>query len=88
MPVLALNGEEDPQDPPQNMAGAQALWPNSLELAVPGQGHDIDDRSGACTAPIIQSFIEHGSTDHLDTTCLSALGPPSFALNLQALTSG
>jgi pimeloyl-ACP methyl ester carboxylesterase len=40
--VLTLNGEADPQDPPANMAGAAAVWPNSLTLIVPAQGHDID----------------------------------------------
>ena len=36
VPVLAFNGEEDPQDPPGNMAGAPEIWPNSLLLTVPG----------------------------------------------------
>ena len=60
VPVLAFNGEEDPQDPPGNMAGAQRIWPNSLELTVPGQGHDIDPVSAACEIPLIKSFIDQG----------------------------
>lgn len=84
--VLALNGVVDPQDPPANMAGARTLWPNSLALAVPGQGHDLDNHSGACDATIIASFVERGSPKHLNTTCLSGLGPPAFALTLKALS--
>ena len=89
VPVLAFNGEEDPQDPPSNMAGARAFWPNSLELAVPDQGHDTNpDLSGACVISLIESFLEKGSTAHLDTTCLSKVPAPSFALSLQALANG
>jgi hypothetical protein len=86
--VLALNGREDPQDPPANVAGARTLWRYSLELAVPGQGHDIDNHSGACDASIIASYIHQGSPRNLDTTCLSTLGPPTFALTLKALAGG
>jgi pimeloyl-ACP methyl ester carboxylesterase len=82
VPVLALNGEEDPQDPPGNMAGALEIWPNSLALTVPGQGHDIDPVSAGCEIPLIKSFIEEGSVAGLDTTCLSKLPPPSFDLRL------
>jgi len=82
VPVLALNGEEDPQDPPSNMAGAREIWPNSLALTVPGQGHDIDPASAACEIPLIKSFIEQGDASGLDTTCLSQLPPPSFDLAL------
>jgi pimeloyl-ACP methyl ester carboxylesterase len=82
VPVLAFNGEEDPQDPPGNMAGAQAIWPNSLELTVPGQGHDIDPTSAGCEIPLIKSFIEQGKVAGLDTSCLSQLPPPAFDLTV------
>lgn len=87
-PVLALNGEEDPQDSPANMAGASAFWPNSLELAVPDQGHQIDpELSGTCVTSIVDLFIEHGSVAHLDTSCLSQVPLPAFALTLQRLAN-
>jgi pimeloyl-ACP methyl ester carboxylesterase len=82
VPVLALNGEEDPQDPPANMAGATAVWPNSLALTVPGQGHDIDPASAGCEIPLIQSFIDQGAVTGLDTTCLAQLPPPECDLTL------
>jgi hypothetical protein len=85
VPVLALNGEEDPQDPPANMAGAATVWPNSLALTVPGQGHDIDPVSAQCVIPLIQSFIGAGAVATLDTSCLEQLPPPEFDL---ALPSG
>jgi pimeloyl-ACP methyl ester carboxylesterase len=55
-PVLAFNGEEDPQDPPANMAGARAFWPNSLELAVPDQGHYLDPEwAGERSAEVVHN---------------------------------
>ena len=82
VPVLALNGEEDPQDPPANMADAASVWPNSLALTVPGQGHDIDPTSAQCVIPLIQSFIDEGAVTGLDTTCLAQLPLPAFDLTL------
>ena len=86
--VLTLNGTVDPQDPPSNMAGGRSLWPSGAVLEVPGQGHDIDDRSGACVAPIIQSFIERGTPRGVDTSCLEQLRSRSFPVDVQALTTG
>jgi pimeloyl-ACP methyl ester carboxylesterase len=82
VPVLALNGEEDPQDPPANMAGAATVWPNSLALTVPGQGHDIDPTSAGCLIPLLQSFIDQGGVTGLDTACLAQLAPTPFDLTL------
>jgi pimeloyl-ACP methyl ester carboxylesterase len=82
VPVLALNGEIDPQDPPANMASASAVWPNSLALVVPGQGHDIDPTSASCIIPLIQAFIDQSSMTDLETNCLSQLPPPAFDLTL------
>jgi pimeloyl-ACP methyl ester carboxylesterase len=86
VPVLALNGEEDPQDPPANMAGARSLWPDSLELAVPDQGHDVDaNLSGGCVFRLLSSFIASGRAVGLDTSCLKTVPQPPFTLSLSAL---
>lgn len=86
VPVLSFNGEEDPQDPPSNMAGAKELWPNLLEIDVPDQGHLYNlDLSAACDIPLVETFIERGTTTHLHTSCYSTLPSPSFPLTVQAL---
>jgi pimeloyl-ACP methyl ester carboxylesterase len=82
VPVLALNGQADPQDPPANMADAVAVWPNSLALTVPGQGHDIDPSSAGCVIPLVRSFIDRGTVADLDTSCLAQLPSPAFDLTL------
>ncbi len=78
-PVLLFNGEWDILDPPENVAGAQDLWQNSLSLTIPWQSHEISDsRVVFCIGPITSDFIDRASTDKLDTTCLATLKPPIF----------
>lgn len=78
-PVLLFNGEWDILDPPDNVAGAQELYPNSLSLGIPWQSHEISDSSVAtCLESITRNFIENASTDGLDTSCLARLEPPVF----------
>jgi len=50
VPVLAFNGAGDPIEQPRNWAGARKFHPNSRDIALPGQGHDVDSASWqACT---------------------------------------
>jgi len=89
VPVLALNGLADPQDPPPNMAGARELWPNSLELAVPGQAHDINWQTWqSCTGPLVGQFIAQGTVSNLDTSCVATAHGQPFALTLKAIAPG
>jgi pimeloyl-ACP methyl ester carboxylesterase len=80
VPVLLINGEADPQDPPANVAGAKALWPNSLSLVEPYQGHWLSDSIEiGCRWSIEAEFIAQGSVDGLHTDCLKSVQPPAFA---------
>jgi pimeloyl-ACP methyl ester carboxylesterase len=82
VPVLAFNGASDPIEQPRNWAGAQKFFPNSRDIALPGQGHDVDSGTWqACAGVITQTFIEHASLAHLHTGCLAAIAP-AFALTL------
>ena len=81
VPVLIFNGDADPIDPPENMAGAKALWPNSVALVAPYQGHSISDMTAiSCWFSILDEFIQSGSTTGLDTRCLQSLRPPAFVV--------
>jgi pimeloyl-ACP methyl ester carboxylesterase len=82
VPVLAFNGAGDPIEQPENWAGAQKFYPNSRDIALPGQGHDVDSGSWqACAGVITKAFIEQASLAHLNTSCLAATAPP-FDLTL------
>jgi pimeloyl-ACP methyl ester carboxylesterase len=81
LPVLILNGEVDPIDPPENMAGATALWPNSLALVAPYQGHSFSDMNAiSCWFSILNEFIQSGSLDGLNTSCMQNIQPPAFVV--------
>ena len=88
VPVLAFNGDADPNDQPRNMAGAQQFWPDSREIALPSQGHTVTPTSWACEGLLIQAFIAQASVAHLDTSCVTAIPAPAFDLTLQDLATG
>jgi pimeloyl-ACP methyl ester carboxylesterase len=77
VPVLAFNGAGDPIEQPRNWAGAQKFYPDSRDIALPGQGHDVNSASWqACAGVIDQAFVEQASLAHLNTYCLPAIAPP------------
>ncbi len=79
VPVLIINGELDPIDPPENMAGAEALWPNSIALVLPSQGHSLSAMDTImCMWSIEDEFIQTGSVDGLHTDCLNNIHPLDF----------
>jgi len=84
VPVLAFSGDADPTDQPRNMAGAQQFWPDSRDIALPGQGHSVTSASWPCEGALIGVFIAQASLAHLNTSCLSTTAPP-FDLTLQTL---
>jgi pimeloyl-ACP methyl ester carboxylesterase len=79
VPVLLLNGSEDPQDPPANVADAATELPNSLEIVAPGQGHTVGHLG--CLPQVVAAFIEAGTVEGLETTCVEELLPPPFDLD-------
>jgi pimeloyl-ACP methyl ester carboxylesterase len=89
VPVLAFNGDADPIDPPSNMAGARKYWPDGLELAVPGQGHEpFQDIWNSCAGLIMLAFVNSASVAHLDTSCLAHSFAVPFDLTLRAAEAG
>ena len=78
VPMILVNGEVDPQDPPENVAGAKQRYPNSLNLIAPGQAHSYTGIS--CRASIIADFMERGSVAGLNTDCLKVVQLPAFVV--------
>jgi hypothetical protein len=76
VPVLFFNGEVDPQNPPENVAGAKQRYPNSLGLIAPGQAHGFTGIP--CRASIVDDFIARGSVEGLSTKCLEEVALPPF----------
>jgi pimeloyl-ACP methyl ester carboxylesterase len=75
VPALFLSGERDPVTPP---AGAEAVaghFANSLHLVVNNAGHGF---SGPCVDDIQVQFINSGSIENLDTSCLGSRPSTDF----------
>ena len=83
VPILAFNGAGDPIEQPRNWDGARKYYPNSRDIVLPGQGHDVNSGSWqACAGLIDQRFIRTASLANLNTSCLSTIAPP-FLLTLR-----
>lgn len=76
VPVLVLNAEEDPQNPPENVAKTAELYPNSKVLFEPYRGHVTVN--WACLAKVYTEFINQGNVNDLKAECLSKVRPYAF----------
>jgi pimeloyl-ACP methyl ester carboxylesterase len=76
VPVLVLNAEEDPQNPPENVSKTAEVYPNSKVLFEPYRGHYTVNWS--CLAKVYQEFVELGNVNDLKADCLSEVRPYAF----------
>jgi hypothetical protein len=76
VPILLINGEMDPQDPPENVAGAEERYPNSQTVVAHGESHGFIGIP--CHASIVADFIAKGSTAGLQTDCLGQVDLPAI----------
>jgi pimeloyl-ACP methyl ester carboxylesterase len=80
VPVLLMSGERDPVTPPQYAAQAAASFANSLNLVARGQAHSV--MKNVCLRDITTAFIEKGSIESLDTSCVGKILPAPFFTSL------
>lgn len=77
VPVLLVLGGADPQNPPANVADAPRELANSLTVVLPGHAHTVGHLG--CMPSIIGAFVEAGTVDGLDLSCISSGVPlPPF----------
>jgi len=79
VPVLLLSGEFDPVTPPENAEMAMRNLSNSIHLVAPGMGH-INLFRG-CIPRLATQFIETGTLQGLDATCVQHIQPSPFFIN-------
>ena len=80
VPVVALVGGADPQDPVTNLSDLKRHFPDSRTVVLPHLGHDFS-WDGACDA-MLADFVARGTTKGLDTTpCVSEVVVPPFELS-------
>jgi pimeloyl-ACP methyl ester carboxylesterase len=80
LPVLLMSGERDPVTPPQYAAQTAESLPNSLNLVARGQAHSV--MRNICLRDITTAFIEKGSVEGLDTSCVANIRPAPFFTSL------
>jgi pimeloyl-ACP methyl ester carboxylesterase len=81
-PVLLLSGELDPVTPPEWGEIAHRTLPNSKHLVAPNAGHTI--ASHTCANTLIADFIEQGSIENIEGSCLEEQSLKPFVLNQNA----
>jgi pimeloyl-ACP methyl ester carboxylesterase len=78
VPSLVLSGELDPVTPPSWGEMVQKNLSNSRHLIAPGTGHGVI--STGCGMRIVRDFIDRGTADGLNDSCLKSLKRPPFFL--------
>jgi pimeloyl-ACP methyl ester carboxylesterase len=79
VPVLALVGGADPQDPITNLSNLKQHFPDSRTVVFPHIGHDFN--IGGCVDEMMADLVDRGTARGLDTTlCNGAVVVPPFEL--------
>lgn len=76
IPVLLLSGTDDPVTPPAYAEQAKAGLPHSWHIVMQGFGHG--QLGVPCMDRVMASFIDRGSTEGLDVSCLERARPMPF----------
>jgi pimeloyl-ACP methyl ester carboxylesterase len=75
VPVLLFSGERDPVTPPADAALVAKGFPNGLLVKIP---HGTHAGAGSCQERLIAAFVERGSVQGLDLSCIKAAPPVPF----------
>ncbi len=76
VPVLALVGGLDPQDPKRNITPITRTMPHTTILTVPGAGHGSIQYG--CLPAVAARFLDTRRIGAADRSCAAKVGPPSF----------
>jgi pimeloyl-ACP methyl ester carboxylesterase len=79
VPVLALVGGADPQDPLGNLTGLRRRLPNSTIVVAHGMAHTVGQYG--CLGALVSKFVDRGGGKRLDTACVKAIRPPHFLVS-------
>ncbi len=81
VPALLISGERDPVTPPSYGERAAQTLKNARRVVVPDGSHNLTGMRGSeCVTAVIAAFIESGTTQGLDVSCVAGLRRPDFEL--------
>jgi pimeloyl-ACP methyl ester carboxylesterase len=75
VPALLLSGERDPVTPPADAAEVAKGFPHGLWVQIP---HGSHAGGGDCADRVIADFIDRGSVQGLDVSCMKTARPVPF----------
>ena len=84
VPVLWLTGDGDPQDPPSNLTGVPSQEPNAAIVVMPAQEHVVGHLG--CGPSVIAAFLDAGTAEGLDTSCVAQGANPAPTFHLPSAT--
>jgi pimeloyl-ACP methyl ester carboxylesterase len=76
VPALLVSGDLDPVTPPTWVEPYRRYLPNSLSVVFPGAHTEDND----CLEGMVRQFIDKGSPQGIDTSCVAAVKLPPFEL--------
>jgi pimeloyl-ACP methyl ester carboxylesterase len=76
VPTLLLSGQADPITPPRHAETLAESLTNERHLIFEGMGHG--NLTNRCSLKIFQEFLEEGTVEDLDTSCVEGVRPPPF----------
>ena len=79
VPLLALVGGADPQDPLGNLTGLRRGMKNARIVVVPGMGHTVGQYG--CLGAVVARFVDRGGAKGIDTACAGEIKPPRFLVD-------
>jgi pimeloyl-ACP methyl ester carboxylesterase len=85
IPVLLISGELDPATPFEWGDETARHLPNSLHIIQPGVAHGPFT---PCAQNVMNRFVEAGTTNGLDATCVKELKRPAFLTPPQSHSTG
>jgi len=76
VPALVLSGDVDPVTPPAWGASVVKHLSRGTHIVLPSTGHGVI--TTPCGNRLVRNFIERGSADRLDTTCVATVRRPPY----------
>ena len=82
VPALLISGERDPATPAAGAERVSRTLKRSRRLVIADGGHGTDGMQGNdCPMGLIAAFIEAGTAEGLDTSCIARMRRPEFMLS-------
>ncbi len=81
IPALVITGDQDPVTPPEYGKEIAGHFRDVLWINVPHMGHGPSGMQNArCLDDILGQFVDQGTPEGLDISCVETIRPPPFRL--------